>query len=235
MGTLSIPCASRRQRRRGEGERASVPCGTLALFLLSGFTRLCAGVERFFAGLRSLLRAKREPEKHQRFRRAGSDGLRLPASASLPLASCWPLPQQLLPVSAAGGGRRRCKKGAARPFQTPKEKSKHKNASRFAKRIFCTSPVYGSADGVTLQQDFTFCKGVKSAAKQQMGETRKKCNSDDRRLRRIQGGAIGAAVSRTRVPLKARSGRWAPQPVLAQRLAFSVSTSTLELLRTSSP
>ena len=35
-------------------------------------------------------------------------GLRLPASASLSLASCWPLPQQLLPVSAAGGGRRRC-------------------------------------------------------------------------------------------------------------------------------
>ena len=38
-------------------------------------------------------------------------------------------------------------------------------------------------------------------------------NSDDRRLRRKQGGAVGAAVSRTRVPLKARSGRWAPQPV----------------------
>ena len=35
-------------------------------------------------------------------------GLRLPASASLPLASCWPRPQQLLPVSATGGGRRRC-------------------------------------------------------------------------------------------------------------------------------
>ena len=35
-------------------------------------------------------------------------GLRHPASASLPLASCWPLSQQLLPVSAAGGGRRRC-------------------------------------------------------------------------------------------------------------------------------
>ena len=111
-------------------------------------------------------------------------------------------------------------KGAARPFQTPKELSKHKNASRFAKRIFCTSPVYGSADGVTLSQNFTFCKGVKSAAKQQMGETRKKRNSDDRRLRRIQGGAVGAAVSRTRVPLKARSGRWVSQPVLAQRLAF---------------
>ena len=39
-------------------------------------------------------------------------------------------------------------------------------------------------------------------------------------LRRIQGGAVGAAVSRTRVPLKARSGRWVSQPVLAQRLAF---------------
>ena len=35
-------------------------------------------------------------------------GLRHPASASLSLASCWPLPQQLLPVPAAGGGRRRC-------------------------------------------------------------------------------------------------------------------------------
>ena len=40
-------------------------------------------------------------------------GLRLPASASLPLASCWPRPQQLLPVSATGGGRRRCPKGGA--------------------------------------------------------------------------------------------------------------------------
>ena len=54
----------------------------------------------------------------------------------------------------------------------------------------------------------------------QIGEARKKCNGDDRRQRRIQGGAVGAAVSRTRVPLKARSGRWAPQPVLAKRLAF---------------
>ena len=35
-------------------------------------------------------------------------GLRHPASAALSLASCWPRPQQRLPVSAAGGGRRRC-------------------------------------------------------------------------------------------------------------------------------
>ena len=31
-----------------------------------------------------------------------TSGLRLPASAALSLASCWPQPQQLLPVSAAG-------------------------------------------------------------------------------------------------------------------------------------
>ena len=35
----------------------------------------------------------------------GSQHPRVPWAA---LASCWPLPQQLLPVSATGGGRRRC-------------------------------------------------------------------------------------------------------------------------------
>ena len=102
--------------------------------------RNCALVARIESLLRwglVLFCVPKENQKSTRyFRGAGTDGLRLPASASLPLASCWPLPQQLLPVSAAGGGRRRCKKGAARPFQTPKELSKHKNASRFAKRIF---------------------------------------------------------------------------------------------------
>ena len=37
-------------------------------------------------------------------------------------------------------------KGAARPFQTPKELSKRKKASRFAKRFFLVSPVYGFAE-----------------------------------------------------------------------------------------
>jgi len=36
-----------------------------------------------------------------------------PSIRRAPLASCWPLPQQLLPVSATGGGRRRCPKGRA--------------------------------------------------------------------------------------------------------------------------
>ena len=64
-------------------------------------------------------------------------------------------------------------KGATRPFQTPKEKSKRKKASRFAKRFFLVSPIYGFAEGVTFQQNFTFSKGVKSAAKQQIGGERK--------------------------------------------------------------
>ena len=37
------------------------------------------------------------------------------------------------------------------PLIIPKGLSKPKNASRFAKRIFWASPVYGSADGVTFQ------------------------------------------------------------------------------------
>ena len=42
-------------------------------------------------------------------------------------------------------------------------------------------------------------------------------NGDDRRLRRKQGGAVGAAASKTRVPPKARSGCWVPQPGAAER------------------
>ena len=47
--------------------------------------------------------------------------------------------------------------GAARPFQTPKEKSKRKKASRFAKRFFLVSPFYGFAEGVTSLLTVKFC------------------------------------------------------------------------------
>ena len=40
------------------------------------------------------------------------------------------------------------------------------------------------------------------------------CNSNDRRQRRKQGGAVGAAASEMRVPSKARSRCWVPQPEL---------------------
>ena len=39
------------------------------------------------------------------------------------------------------------------------------------------------------------------------------CNNCDRRQRRKQGAVVGAAASKTRVPPKARSGCWVPQPV----------------------
>ena len=89
-----------------------------------------AGVERGYAGLSSLLRAKREPEKHPLLSRRG-----------------------------------RHEKGAARPFQTPKGKSKWKNASRFAKRIFLTSPICCFAAGVTSLLTVKFCESLKSSAK----------------------------------------------------------------------
>ena len=41
-------------------------------------------------------------------------------------------------------------------------------------RIFCASPIYGSAEDFTFLLNFTPCTGVTPAAKQQVGETRKK-------------------------------------------------------------
>ena len=40
--------------------------------------------------------------------------------------------------------------------------------------FFCASPIYGSADDFTSLLNFTPCKNVTPAAKQQVGETRKK-------------------------------------------------------------
>ena len=92
--------------------------------------RACgAGVERGYAGLSSLLRAKREPEKHPLLSRRG-----------------------------------RHEKGAARPFQTPKELSKRKKASRCAKRFFLVSPICCFAAGVTFLQGVKFSRKVKSSA-----------------------------------------------------------------------
>ena len=39
-------------------------------------------------------------------------------------------------------------------------------------------------------------------------------NNCDRRQRRKQGAVVGTAASKTRVPPKARSGCWVPQPVI---------------------
>ena len=121
----------------------------------------CSSVE-----LSSLLRAKREPEMVH----APVRGVRaLLRWAKFSFAH----QKRTRKVPATFEAREARIKGCS-PLIIPKELSKPKNASRFAKRIFWASPVYGSADGVTLSQNFTFSKGVKSAAKQQIGETRKK-------------------------------------------------------------
>ena len=72
--------------------------------------------------------------------------------------------------------------------------------------FFCASPIYGSAEDFRLSQNFTVSREVTPAARQQIGETRKKCNSDDRRQWRKQGGAVGAAASRMRAAAKQTLG-----------------------------
>ena len=72
--------------------------------------------------------------------------------------------------------------------------------------FFCASPIYGSAEDFTFLLNFTPCEGVTPAAERQIGETRKKCNSDDRRQWRKQGGAVGAAASRMRAAAKQTLG-----------------------------
>ena len=47
----------------------------------------------------------------------------------------------------------------------------------------------------------------------QEGYLERRAVAGDRRQRRKQGAVVGAAASKTRVPLKARSGCWVPQPV----------------------
>ena len=90
-----------------EPERTAVPAGhdspSGAFKLQTGLQSKC----RVFGAARSPLLSRRG-----RRRVAAPYVCFVPWTA---LASCRPLPQQLLPVSAAGRGRRRCKLRAARP------------------------------------------------------------------------------------------------------------------------
>ena len=99
-------------RAKREPERTAVPAGHESP---SGAFKPQTGLQskcRVFSAARSPLLSRRGR------RRVAAPCVRFVPWAAL--ASCRPLPQQLLPVSAAGRGRRRCKLGAARPFQTPK-------------------------------------------------------------------------------------------------------------------
>ena len=74
--------------------------------------------------------------------------------------------------------------------------AQHKKSSSAATWIFCMEPI---------------CFGIIK------GEQPLVCNGDDRGQRPKQGGAVGAAACRMRVPSKARSRRREPQPEHIQR------------------
>ena len=81
----------------------------------------------------------------------------------------------------------------------------------------------GGSREARLGQRSAFSKPCQGAAEKAASATRKArrtvrrvkkplCNSDDRCRRQKQGGAVGAAASRVRVPPKARCSRWEPRP-----------------------
>ena len=94
-----------------------------------------------------------------------------------------------------------------------------------SKRIF--------TEGVVTANGICCCRSCDRRAATPNGEARKMCNSDDRRLRRMQGGAVGAAACRMRVPPKARSRRRVPQPVgsSASKSPCLAALNTRHLLR----
>ena len=55
------------------------------------------------------------------------------------------------------------------------------------------------------------------------------CNGADRCLRQKQGGEVGAAASKMRVPFKARSRCWEPQPGTGRRCASTVTKAPVGL------
>ena len=88
----------------------------------------------------------------------------------------------------------------------------------------CRNPfACGGNREARLGQRSAFSKPCQGAAEKAASATRKTrrivwqgkkplCNSDDRCQRQKQGGAVGAAASRMRVPPKARCSRWEPRP-----------------------
>ena len=75
------------------------------------------------------------------------------------------------------------------------QSAEHKKSFSEATWIFCMEPIF-----------FGVTRGVQPLV----------CNGDDRGQRPKQGGAVGAAACRMRVPRKARSRRREPQPAASR-------------------
>ena len=84
---------------------------------------------------------------------------------------------------------------------------------------------------VLLVRETHKCGWIRTASTRRTVRRVKKplCNSDDRCQRQNQGGAVGAAASRMRVPPKARCSRWEPRPVLLFSSAARESTVVPQL------
>ena len=194
--------------------------------------------------------------------------MRLPASASLPLASCWPRPQQLLPVSATGGGRRRCTSSVSGLTVTTMTVSPTKREPPFGagtpgggflflrmvnltfgipdlsipdspQKSSAVQKVYRAglaAEGrPVLVQPLSLTPFDSSPSRGASGETvhfagtakasPTRSNGDDRRQRRKQGVAVGAAASRMQATAQQTLGA-ATRPCLRSRLRGCTTDSS---------
>ena len=139
---------------------------------MNGFTRLWRGVRALLRGVKFSFACQKRTRNPSRAGSAGDVFLsvkRLALRAGQRQGGVFRLPPPYLWTPLSPQRVKGCS-----PLTIPKRKSKPKNASRFAKRIFCASPIYGSAEDFTSSLNFTPCEGVTPAAKQQVGETRKK-------------------------------------------------------------
>ena len=158
---------------------------------------------------------KREPEKCQRFRRAGATKKGLLAPFNPKEVGCTGKNCRFTPV------RREDLLTVFSGFADLKPLSRCATAppggasTRPQRRAFAES---GAANAVSLHdpsrekvnrenpQIFPIYKS------QIIFPLNMRSNDDDRRQWRKQGGVVGAAASKTQVPPKARCGCWVPQP-----------------------
>ena len=119
-GWTNHPAARLKAHQSGKGARYTRAHGAVGFAYLERCADKRAALRRE-AALKKLSKAEKEV-LCAAWRTAGCPGVQndwnarryrvaAPSIRFVPwaaLASCWPLPQQLLPVSATGGGRRRC-------------------------------------------------------------------------------------------------------------------------------
>ena len=165
--------------------RSTATKAPLGLWLARGSQR--PGMSTVVAAVLTRTRNRRNTAARRRQKRAqwalfsapscGSQHPRVPWAA---LASCWPLPQQLLPASATGRGRRCCK-------SHPVGMSNVVAAAAFARGIFNLTRT-----GIAAE--------LTAASEQRLPPVGGRCRIATKRG--VQGSEAGAVVSGMRTPLQ---------------------------------